>query len=91
LYECGIMGSRWKIASVFGIVLGIIVGIIGGILTAMTEGGSIVYSNLGVEYFPAYPYQGVGTALLIIGVLVAIIGFVVLVKPLVVGKKPRNA
>jgi len=91
LYECGIMGSRWKIGSVFGIVLGSIMGIIGSILAVMPGGGSVTYGGAQAVRITFYPYQGVGTVLLIIGVLVAIIGFVVLVKPLVVGKKPRKA
>jgi hypothetical protein len=87
------MGSRWKIASVFGIVVGAIVWVIGVILTTIPGGGWTVYSNgwLQAERFTVYPYQGVGTVMLIIGVLVAIIGFVVLVKPLIFSKKPRNA
>jgi len=87
------MGSRWKIASVSGIIVGTIVGIIGVILTTIPGGGSTLYSNawLQAEHFTVYPYQGVGTVMLIIGVLVAITGFVVLVKPLVFNKKPRNA
>jgi hypothetical protein len=78
------MGSRWKIASVFGIVVGVVIGVIGAILATIPGGGSTLFTD-GVafsqtEHFTVYPYQGVGTVVVIIGVLVIITGFVVLVK-----------
>jgi len=81
------MGSGGKIASVIMIIVGIASAVIGSILTVYPVQQPRYVYGFYIGTVTTYPYQGIGSVMTTLGVLVFILGIVLLAIMLVTSRR----